>query len=163
MDFQRISDKLNDALIENLKNNYPTINAGGCGVVAYNLAKELSSLGFDAKIAWLDVNHPLEGYEERFNDLLNRDVDIDLHYLNDNGFRCAHCMVLIDGNYIDADGVVNKLVGMWGDTYPHTTTLEWELLKSLVENEVGWNKTFDRELIPEVIEKIKKVVDNLVN
>lgn len=163
MKFSDVSSQLDEQLNRNIGKQFSRINVGGCGVFAYLLAKELCSIGIDAKVAWLDVYPQSDEVVEVFNNLLNDSInnEINLHVLNANGIRCAHCMVLVDGHYIDGNGVVSKLVGKWERFY-HTTTITWEQLQPLAENKTGWNEMFDRKHIPKVKKNIKKVVKSLV-
>lgn len=160
MNFETIKADLNGQLFQHIGMKYSNINAGGCGVVAYTLAKELCAVGIDAKIAWLGCSKSEAERNDVFNKLLNTNNELTLHDLNDNGIRCAHCMVLVDGHYIDANGVVKVLTGKWSH-YPHTNTITWEQLKAVAENASGWNKMFDRTNIPTIEGLIKKIVNNL--
>ena len=88
----KVKSQLNSDLIESLGSQYKTINAGGCGIVAYHLAKELCAIGLDAKIAWLSCSTDSTIEDKSFSNLssltqLNEEFDI----------RCAHCLVLVDG------------------------------------------------------------------
>lgn len=47
--------KLDSELNNNVNNNYSHINAGGCGYIAYNIAKRLRERGIDAGVVF--VNH----------------------------------------------------------------------------------------------------------
>lgn len=164
MKFNKIKAELNGRLFQQISRDplFENVNVGGCGIVAYKLAKELCKIGLDAKIAWLGHRGDTSNNNNKeFNDLLdsNTNNDLSLYDLHEYSIRCGHCMVMVDGYFIDSNGVVTEPDSRW----PHTYTITWQQLKPLANNSDGWNLRFDRDCVPQLKKTIKNIVKSLVD
>ncbi len=153
--------KLNDSLINNLDNKFDSLNAGGCAVVAYMLARELCSVGINAKVVWLSS---FGATKEDFDKVLvANNNSVSLRELNQSNINCAHCMVLVNGKLIDSTGVHKNRDNMTWKHYKILNIVSWDIVEPIAKNEYGWNSSFNREQIPAVENTIKNIVKDLVN
>lgn len=163
-----LEDKHKDYLsaeLQKINSYYNYINCGGCGVFAYELAKELIKKGFDCNIAWLTYAGSIT--EDKINQFINglsNGTINGLFEVNQLDINCHHCYIQIGNYYIDSAGIYQ--VEQISDEYSGFKIITINnpfLIKPLVENDEGWNTWFERAHIPEIKKDIKKMVENLHN
>lgn len=161
MGFKDLYSALNSEL-PIVKDNFPEINYGGCGVFALFLSKELDKLGIEHSITWIGQ---YEGYDSDYNthDLIHSIFDdngsktnvCDFH---NNDLTLSHIMVVIDGYLVDATGVYLDLDDAdWGNR-EELAIITQKQLELLVSKPDGWNDWFDRDNIPNVGKMVKKIM-----
>lgn len=117
------------------------INAGGCGIMARTIHKNLVNMGVDCKIVFIGENSQKE--------------DMD-YLLSNNSFKnrvgVDHCLIAIsDYIYIDSMGVEknpNLMTDYGDDTY--VKELPLDILDTLIDNKDSWNIIFDRDCVPQI-------------
>jgi len=156
---KKVLTKLNVLLPDELEGNYFNLNAGGCGIVAYLLAKELCKAGYKAEIVWLGRNCT----EDKFNKILETNNKPTLAEFNSEGMYLAHCFVKLGTCYMDSKGVYKDLANSGWSGYTAITNISWSTMESIALCETGWNPRFRRNQIPQIKKSVKKIIKNLVN
>lgn len=153
-------NNLKELLQNELEGNYFNLNSGGCGIIAYLLAKELCKAGFKAEIVWLSYS---KMNTINFDNALNNNKKLTLLELNKFGVVCCHCFVKVNGKLVDSTGVYKTLKETRWSPYVIIKKLNWKTLEPIVLSPEGWNTMFQRNQIPQIKKSIKKIVKNLVN
>lgn len=156
---------LNEFLPQYVYHTFGYVNCGGCGIVAYHIAKELTEIGIDAEIAWLTYEEQLtEKNRQALNELLDKnDKTTSLYDVNMIDINCPHMMVRIKhGNaywFVDATGAYDTLEESNWDYYEVLMYLPYHKIENIVNNTLGWNEMFDRRQVRGVKARIKEVVN----
>lgn len=144
-----------EPVLPKVKEKFPTINWGGCGVFANLLATELDKLGVKYKIIWIgDDSKHKKDIKRIFKDKGN---DVCLLDFNNEFIWVSHIMIKIGRKFIDASGI-----------YENFKTTEWnhrEVICEITKKELelislsnhGWNCSFNRTQIPKVERELKKI------
>lgn len=146
---------------------FDSINAGGCAIFAYTLAKELKdTLNIDAKILWLE-DHKIT------KDIIHKAIkevstqnggNFNLKQLNSYGVWCSHVMLMINKHVVDSTGVHPSInCTRWGYYNPIEDVMDIDTLKVLCDNPDGWNFRFDRSQIESIAKEIKKTLKEYKN
>lgn len=149
------------------------LNYGGCGVFAVALAKQLISLGFDAKIIGLEfsdswaIDHAKKNYAHnceklhygRVNNIKANDVGVETN---------NHYCVQVEDIYLDSTGY--SLQDENGELYltqeyctiiGEVDLIDFEYI-SMVKNPKNlWNNDYDRTQNKEVISLINSLLNTL--
>lgn len=128
------------ASLQNYLDSIPDINAGGCGIAAYFIYKQLKQDGKNPEIVFMyQPGNP--SYEQNLAALKGQD----------HPTSAAHVMVKADGKYYDAEGVNDD--GWYGLRLRHTASEKF-LLQAIADRG-GWNSMFERdEWLPEIEKKV---------
>lgn len=125
-------------LLDNVSEKINSVNCGGCGVFAFELAKRLPG----AKVVVFDNRY-------------------DINYLVTNGMAFQHCMVWYKGLLIDGKNTYSHREGFkYCDEYKEIGDIPIDQLKKLVKNPYIWNRSFNRGQIPTLRGIIRKFVEN---
>lgn len=127
------------------------INAGGCGVFANLLGKELTKIGIAYKFIGISQNDEVSTKD--MQDFLDNMADAK------KDMNISHILVEIDGLfYCDCTGIVNK------DYYTATGTVEISQaqLEALLHRKETWNIIFDRDCTPFIQEKLDYIFDHML-
>jgi len=118
-------------------NNIPLVNAGGCGVVAYELHKVLKRNNIKHKILYI----------------IPKDALHEVNYNISNSIvpeHCHHAIIDIKGVHYDSTGISNY----FDPDIEVTIEIPPSLLLQAIRDETIWNHNFDRKYIP----KIRKIL-----
>lgn len=144
--------ELGTLLPTKIGDEYEYVNRGGCGIFAYMLAEELTRIGIKNEICWL----AFELFDmEDFNKCST------LYELNNLGIRCVHVLVVVDGWFIDCEGVFKSPEAAGWRGYDMNIISDYKILERVVSNGQGWNNCFDRNQIPSMESDIKNIISNL--
>ncbi|MFW9873500.1 MAG: hypothetical protein ACFFG0_10385 [Candidatus Thorarchaeota archaeon] len=123
----------------------PAIHSGGCGVSAL------------AMYRWLEKHKKLDN--TKFVYLYSSEYDYNRNsniMKNRNGNLKApdHCILLHEGQFIDASGIVN--LKCWGN-YVQIIDEEQLVRDSVKDKDASWNHAFERDKYIKEIEKKLKI------
>lgn len=149
-------------LLENLNEIFPTkvgrvfdnINAGGCGIFAFLLARELTNIGVSCEIFWLGSGQPSE------EDILEVET---LRQLNEKGMHCDHIFVKCGGRYIDCKGAHESFEEAGWYNSGQATISNYKSIEHIITRTEGWNTWFDRGQIPKIEKAVKELISELAD
>jgi len=149
-----------DRLAEQLLATWPTIDHGGCGVVAALVSQELNRLGVPAvgMFPLHPIYNPTRWSVDQARTGIQDPLNAAMFDWEDNGGNFFHVVAgftLNDHDWVfDASNGCKLMVADYADGH---MTIE-ELVAVAIVNDYGWNPEFDRAAIPAVASMIR---DNL--
>jgi len=144
--------------IPQVKERFDRINSGGCGVFALSLSDELNKRDIAHKIVWIGYG---DNEDKSIHRIFESNHNVTLDTFNNKGIYLSHVMVVIDGKYVDATGLYDEF-GQTSWSYRKVVTeISNEQLRMLVDNEDGWNCSFNRKLIPNVNEMVVGIMTKI--
>jgi hypothetical protein len=129
----------------------PEINAGGCGVFALHVSKELRKLGYSPNIVIITNmwEQSLEIKKRVLNNVMNRKPAEG----NKSETSFAHCCIEVDGLYFDALQKGAALEDKWRVWYKFSGTYTEEEME-LALKIGGWNSRYSRRKRNPTLRKI---------
>lgn len=162
MSFTKLFEVLSND-IPLVKAKFERINSGGCGAFALFLSNELNKRNVNHKIVW--VGNSFRGEEKKIakqiHSIFGANKNPSLLYFNSNGIYLTHAMIVINGKFVDATGVYGSFDETNWSYRSVLTEISNEQLRVLVENPNGWNKSFDRNLIPKVEDMVIDIMSGV--
>lgn len=116
----------------------PEINAGGCGVYASIMYKQLVELGYKPNIVIFDRDSSLDYKKETLNNVMNNNK-VNSYDKRNTSF--LHCCLEVGGFYFDGEAWGADIQANWGGYNVGYYTIE-ELDTALKVG--GWNTSYDR-------------------
>lgn len=137
-------------------NDHPDLNCGGCGIFAYLVGEKLQALGLE-----VEVVTPLWSYEGLPAIEVRKNVTNinDCAEWDDNGLSRSHLAVRFKTKsgqvYTYDSDTFFRCSGYFGERLYKTdrrfgSGLTVEETKAICQQQRGWNRTFDREEIPQL-------------
>lgn len=157
-----------DVFANNIRNNIPTIDSGGCGVFAYHIAKRLENyVPLKIRVISDSRNKRIDGIRNRI--LSNEGDTKDILEWNWYDLHFHH--ILIEFHYMGKDYLYDSTGVYLKRNYPIQDygylchgSLTLKELEYLVSGQTGWNRYFDRQAhIPFVKRKVKQFFRKFVN
>ena len=149
-----------DALGEELLENHPMINQGGCCVVAAHIARHLDDIGIPVRVVCSNYYNNIDNLDDWLNiDELRSDLEypLDLREWTDAGVDFYHVYVEFDYRgetyTFDAEGVSINPDRLDGIKLDGSFTIEEA---TAFANTDDWNPDFNRKEIPVVRRRITK-------
>ncbi len=138
---------------QEVRNEVPYINHGGCGVFASLMYKHLKSLGYDPKIVILtmDWESSFESKKETLNKVMNNQ-SVQRGDLRHTSF--AHCCIEVSGLYFDGTRLGTAFLNYWNECELSGNYSIEELDLALKIG--GWNKQYSRRKKNPTVKKIIK-------
>lgn len=136
---ETLSEKIKTEILnicQAINENIVNPNYGGCGVIAERLYLWLTARGVNPKIVVLS-NNPDTITEVVKNNQINK------------RFGLGHIVLkLDDGSFIDSEGI-SPIEAKMCRSYPQSE-IPLNILVALNISVDGWNRSFDREQIPQI-------------
>ena len=131
---------------------FPTINAGGCGLYAALLAKELENIGENFFVVYIDSS----------NNAFKNSMEIESNVNNLRGkVSCNHIMIYWNKNYIDAERYSRKLPQKYINRTIWFVELSSDSMLNAYRKSDAWNPTFKRTNLPKISKIIKSEFNKL--
>ena len=155
-------------IYENIDEEIPDVNRGGCAVVASMLGERLQKIGVK------NVDCRVYNYEWNMSEITAPDLNTLEHNIreeygdayvagiwNENGVHFVHVKMHVDGFLWDSEGAVSldePETENWRDGCYVLVNgfISIETMKSLADNKHNWNPAFSRDNIPQIAEIMDK-------
>ena len=144
-----------------ISKKYPTINYGGCGAFALYVSDELNKRNIKHDIAWIGSAWDIRETKREIRKIFKSNSYVNLRDFNDNGIYLSHAMIKIKNNFIDAEGVFNGFENAGWNLREVIATIKTDELRMLVNDEEGWNDSFNRKNMPKIKKDIEKIMEKL--
>lgn len=131
-------------VIKKINKKIDCVNHGGCGVFALELGKLLKKQGIEFDYVMLFSSFD-EDDKTYVKDLMKNNMVRDFNFET----SWTHIVIKVGKKYIDGESITKTLdkVGL---------TMTEEFLENLVNQEMYWNDTFDRNQTPKIQKILKK-------
>jgi hypothetical protein len=151
--------------------DYPLLNHGGCCVFASEVAHLLYEKGYCVFIRVYDdeTNENLNTVRKNKNTLLTKPSKLK-EYMNKNKIYFGHVLLEVELNgervlfdsegYYGFDEVEERIYNDGSKIVKGRLTLEEA--RKIADSKDGWNKKFDRNLIPDIKQNINTILENLL-
>ena len=124
------------------------VNSGGCAVYAIIVHDELAKLGIKTKLKV--YGHCSQSVTKASEAVINTNTNGDYHvgHFNDNGVELAHIKVLVRGYVVDCESILPTGSSKNYAWYPLAKGyMNPDALRTIANNDIGWNRMFNRKHI----------------
>lgn len=156
----QVLNDLADEIRNDIDNNIPNINCGGCGIFAERLYKVLDKMGYNPTIAFV-TRYPDDW--DSWLKLSNRDKTTTIQFGNLDPF--CHVMVKCDGYYFDSSGMYHTLTHHpmnEGRSLKVSAKYDMDIqgLRELLKLNI-WSDIYERSNTKIIVKKLGEIYKNL--